>query len=100
MAVYFAQFGVPVSFTGAPAGALGIVDVATQEMLVTDAFPGVLGTQRVVTLGDSAAALAAALTLRIDDPITVAGVKYTIGHRAQIDDGKVLRVWLQDEEKF
>lgn len=90
--IYFTQFGVPVSYAGAPAGAQGIVDVADATVAATDLFPGVIGTMRVVAI----IATAAALALRMGDPITVDGAAYTVAHHARVDDGALMRVYLQD----
>src|SRR5687767_3882774 len=92
LSVYFSQWGVPVSYAGAPAGALGILDVADEKMAASDKFPGVLGTNQVVTIETTAAALA----LRAGDAITVEAVNYTVAWPVRIDDGKLMHVWLQD----
>lgn len=89
--VFTQDFGVPVSFAGAPAGLRGIVEVADGEQLARDGLAPVMGTTRYVVLRSSAASALAA-----DAAITVDSVGYTVLKLARFDDGALTRVYLQD----
>ena len=94
LSVYTSMWGVPVSYAGAPIGALGIPDVADEKMAISDKFPGVLGTTSVVEIETTAAAEA----LRAGDAITVNGVAHKVAWPAKFGDGKFMRVYLQDAD--
>lgn len=91
VSVFFAD-GDPVSFAGAAAGTKGHLDVADELMAAKDRFSGIIGTMQVVLIEATAAALA----LRMGDPITVDGLNYTVAHHARLADGKIMRVYLAD----
>jgi hypothetical protein len=56
LSVFFSH-GVPVEFTGAPAGLKGNLDVADEVVAARDGLAGVIGTTRVVTTEYAVAAL-------------------------------------------
>lgn len=98
LAPFFADFGVPVDFAGAPSGLLGHLDVADAITAEKDGLAGVVGTARVVLVPTAALRHAAteAKLLACEDPIVVDGVDYTVRYTAQLDDGQLTRIYLQD----
>lgn len=90
MSAFFADFGVPVSFAGSPAGLLGNLDRVDAVVAENDGLAGVIGTTQVVLVET-----APVDALRIGDAITVDGSNYTIRHRPKVDDGKITRLYLK-----
>ena len=70
--VLVADFGVPVVFAGAPAGLLGIEDVAGLDVFAVTELPRVSATDRTVLVKTSALAAFGG----IDAALTVDGVAY------------------------
>ena len=91
LSVYFADFGVPVVFAGAPAGLLGNLDVADQELLARDGLGPVVGTMQFVELPTASVA-----ALEEDMALTVDGANYTVLKKVRLDDGATSRVYLED----
>jgi hypothetical protein len=89
--IFTADFGVSVTFTGAPAGLKGNLDVADLIGVEHEALAGVLATDRVVIVKTSAVS-----ALRIGSAITVDGTNYTVRHRTKIDDGAFTLLFLKD----
>lgn len=98
LTVFFADFGVPVVFTGAPDALLGNLDVADAIQAEKDGLSGVVGTVRVVLVETCALRdrFTDVMRLHIGDQIAVDGVAYTVRFLPKIDDGKLTRVYLQD----
>ncbi len=72
--VYLADFGVPVSFTGAPAGTVGILDVHDTHVLMHDGHYQLTGR----ALGVKLKTAGVASLLHIDDSVTVNSVAYKV----------------------
>lgn len=89
--VFTADMGVPVTFTGAPVGLFGILEVADAIQADKDGLAGIIGTIQAVRVKYSAV-----IALRVSDPITVNGTDYTVRHRARTHDGAFQRLYLQD----
>jgi hypothetical protein len=91
LSVYFADFGVPVTFAGAPAGLLGNLDVADQEQLARDGLGPVMGTIQYIEVPTAGVAL-----LEEEMALTVDGAGYTVLKKVRVDDGKLSHVYLED----
>lgn len=91
LSVYFADFGVPVLFAGAPAGLLGNLDLADQELLERDGLAGVIGTPQFIEVPTASVTL-----LEDGTALTVDGASFTVLKKLRIDDGNTSRVYLED----
>jgi hypothetical protein len=89
--VFLPDFGVAVTFTGAPAGTLGILDVQDEERLTDDGRATVLVRVKVVLLETTVAAL-----LSDGDAITVDGTNYTVRDVVAVADGTFSVVGLRN----
>ncbi len=79
---FMADFGVPVTFTGAPAGLQCLEDFVDVGELDNDGRATVLGRRRTITVRTDAVT-----TVRINDTLTVNGTsRKVLDPRAQ-DDG-------------
>lgn len=74
--LFLADFGVPVSFDGAPDGLLGIQDIEGTHVVGGSTLEGI----QVVTAAMKTIMLKTTdvTTLNIDDTMTVNGVTYTV----------------------
>lgn len=89
--IFTADFGVSVTFAGAPAGLKGIRDINDLVSPDEQALAGVHATDRVVLVKTSAVS-----ALRVGSAITVDGTNYTVSNRAKIDDGAFTLLFLLD----
>lgn len=86
---FLADFGVPMDFVGAPAGALAIFDASDEAVLDPQGHLAVLGRFTTVRVLSSVAAL-----LPVETELTVDSVAYVVRDRRQLGDGVFTRLWL------
>lgn len=89
--VYLADFGVSVTFAGAPAGTLGIYDAHTEGFVGDEARALVNAEDHTVLLKTTVAAL---LTQRL--AITVDGAAFKVREKLKLADGAFTLVALHD----
>jgi hypothetical protein len=80
--LFLADFGVPVTFAGAPVGTVGIEDFATVDVLDENGRAAVLAGDRTIYLKSTVAAL-----LSVGDTITVNGTPRMVKAPRAQDDG-------------
>jgi hypothetical protein len=89
-AVFLRAFGVPVTFTGAPAGAMGILDDSSAEMLDNDGRAEVMVAVKALLVETAVADLVTASTT-----ITVGGTSYRLSKRPKHTDGAFTTLYLR-----
>jgi len=88
LGVFLADFGVPVSFAGAPSGLVGIQDIAGAHVGTTlEGIQVVTAPMKTVMLKTVDIA-----TLGIDDAITVNGVNYVVRDKQEAKPDGVFTV--------
>lgn len=90
LAVFLADFGVPVSFSGATAGMLGIEDAQGLLTLPGDQFPGVQATDRTVLIRTDQKG-----GLKPGDAITVNSTARVVRDLLPVEDGAFTLVSLR-----
>lgn len=88
---FLSDFGVSVTFTGAPAGTLGIVEHVDEERLSHDGNGVILVRVRQLLITSSVAAL-----LSDGDAITVGGTAYVAREPVAVGDGAFSVVGLRN----
>lgn len=89
-AVFLRAFGVPVTFTGAPAGAKGILDDFDDEVLAEDGRAPVLLTIKALLVETATADLVTAATT-----IMVGSTSYRLSKRPKHVDGAFTTLYLR-----
>lgn len=88
--LFLADFGVSVTFDGAPAGAKGLWDEAGTLVLDEQGRAGVTAVEKSLLVKTSVADL-----LNIGSTITVGGTAYTVRLKPPVEDGAFTSLYLR-----